>query len=89
MDWTLFDEGARKIVAQYPDPHNLQSFASMGCGSQDRALTAAFMQQFRGEPDLEIWGGVQQFEFCSEFAKGAFPFLDHRPRISPPWNAPK
>jgi len=89
IDWPLFDEGTRNIVARYPSPGNLQAYASMGCGSQHRARAAAFLQQFRGEPDLKIWGDAQKFEFCSAYAKGAFPFLDNRPRISPPWNPPK
>lgn len=85
MDWELFDEGARKIVATYPSASNLQVLGSMGCTSQDRARSAAFMQQFHGEPDLGIWGDTQHFEFCAEYAKGSFPFLDNRPRISAPW----
>ncbi|MEZ5774921.1 MAG: hypothetical protein R3D33_09575 [Hyphomicrobiaceae bacterium] len=69
-DWPRLRQGIDDVLARYPDPWNVNSFAYLACLAGDREKTRELIDRLEGEPIVRAWKSQAAFETCKAFAVG-------------------
>ncbi|MFP5391839.1 MAG: hypothetical protein ACLGI6_09870, partial [Gammaproteobacteria bacterium] len=71
VDWPTMRDGFDDMIAHYPDPWNIASYASFACNAKDKATTLKIMSR----PDYvsvpEAWQGKLPQFYCEAWARNS------------------
>jgi hypothetical protein len=64
--WPDIKNGFMDIIAQYPEPYNLNAFAYFACLAGDYATVDDILQRIGGDLIFEKWGspGQENYQRC-------------------------
>ena len=70
-DWQRFKSGFERIVADHPDPWNVNNFAKFACIAGDPKTLAGLLTKIGNQPVLAAWSGsAEYFAQCAAYARG-------------------
>lgn len=67
-DWPRMKTGFERIVADYPDPWNVNNFAKFACLAGDRATIISLLDKIGDRPIEAAWGTIQYYHQCVDYA---------------------